>query len=338
MSTASPEGRSTLSDVATLAGVSLATASKALRGQPRVGPATRERVLQAAQQLAYQPNHAAQSLVLGRSRTIGLITSDLQGRFSTPILVGAEDALGRHSTSVLLSNARGDADLEREHVQTLLSRNVDGLIVVNAETNPRPSLALSSPVPVVYAYAPSTDAEDASVTCDNRGAGRLAVEHLLALGRRRIALIGGARSYAASRDRAAGARQALKAAGLAPCGSVRFGDWSEAWGRQAMQHLLEEDAEVDAVVCQSDQIARGCLDVLHFAGRRVPEDVAVIGHDNWDVIAEGTQPGLTSIDNECEQIGRRAAAMLVEAMGGAAHHGVELVPCRLVPRGSTAPA
>lgn len=338
MGTAGSGSRPTLLDVATLAGVSLATASKALRDMPRVGPATRRRVVQAAEQLAYQPNHAAQSLVLGRTRTIGLITSDLEGRFSTPVLVGAEDALGRESTSVLLSNARGDADLERRHVETLLSRNVDGLIVVNAETNPRPSLAASSPVPVVYAYAPSTAAEDASVTCDNRGAGRLAVEHLLSLGRRRIAVVGGPRSYAASRDRAAGAVQALADAGLATSGDLRFGRWDESWGREAVQRLLEEDADVDGVVCQSDQIARGCLDALERSGRRVPRDVAVVGHDNWSVLTEGTRPTLTSIDNECVEIGRRAAAMLVDALAGAPHQGVDLVPCRLVRRESSTPA
>ncbi|WP_432563668.1 LacI family DNA-binding transcriptional regulator, partial [Kineococcus sp. SYSU DK003] len=261
-------GRATLSDVAKAAGVSVATASKALRDMPRVGAETRARVQRAAQELAYQPNHLAQSLVLGRSSTIGLVTSDLQGRFSTPVLVGVEDALGRHSTSVLLSNARGDAELERQHVEMLLSRNVDGLIVVNAETNARPSLALASPVPVVYAYAPSTDPADASVTCDNRGAGRLAVEHLLDLGRRRIAVIGGDPTYTAAQDRAAGALEALRGAGLAPQGQVRFGRWDERWGREAVRLLLDEGAALDAIVCQSDQIARGCLEALERAGRR----------------------------------------------------------------------
>lgn len=332
--------RATLNDVAQLAEVSVATASKALSGMPRVSSATRERVIRAAERLAYQPNHSAQSLASGRSRTIGLITSDLQGRFSTPILVGVENALGRQSTSVLLSNARGDAELERQHVGMLLARGVDGLIVVNAETNPRPPVELASPlpVPVVYAYAPSTDSADASVTCDNHGAGWLAVEHLLGTGRRRVAVIAGDQSYAAVHDRTNGALEALHDAALEPAGAVRSGPWTEAWGREATERLLEDAPDLDGIVCQSDQIARGCLDVLERSGRRVPEDVAVVGHDNWGVIAEGTRPTLTSIDNECEEIGARAAAMLVDAVAGNPHHGVELIACRLVQRESTAPA
>ena len=124
MATADTHSTARLEDVAALANVSLATASKALHGKPRVSEDTRERVMEAARQLNYSPNKLAQSLASGRSGTIGLVTSDLQGRFSTPILIGAENELRAQSTSVLLANARGDDALERSHVEKLLSLKV----------------------------------------------------------------------------------------------------------------------------------------------------------------------------------------------------------------------
>ena len=147
----------TLTDVARLAGVSVATASKALNGRSQVRAETRARVVEAAERLAFSPNALAQSLLAGRTGTVGLLTSDLEGRFSIPILLGAEDAFGADRTSVFLCDARGDAIREQHHVRALLSRRVDGLIVVGARADPRPSLGRSLPVPVVYAYSSSDE-------------------------------------------------------------------------------------------------------------------------------------------------------------------------------------
>ena len=181
--------KTTLADVADAAGVSLATASKALNNQPRVSARTRAKVFEAARRLDYTPNAFAQSLATGKTNSIGVITSDLVGRWSTPILIGAEDELGGESNTVLLSNARGDAQLERASLDFLVSRNVDGILLAGQETNPRDPLRSPAHVPMVYAYAPSEDPQDCSVTCDNVQAGRLAVEHLLSCGKDRIAII-----------------------------------------------------------------------------------------------------------------------------------------------------
>ena len=143
-----------LEDVAALAGVSTATASKALHNKPRISEETKQRVLDAAKQLNYSPNKLAQSLARGTTGTIGLVTSDLQGRFSTPILIGAENELRAQSTSVLLANARGDTALERQHVEKLLSLKVDGLLIVQCETNPRPTLGHDWGVPLSTSTAP----------------------------------------------------------------------------------------------------------------------------------------------------------------------------------------
>ena len=318
MATADTHSTARLEDVAALANVSLATASKALHGKPRVSEDTRERVMEAARQLNYSPNKLAQSLASGRSGTIGLVTSDLQGRFSTPILIGAENELRAQSTSVLLANARGDDALERSHVEKLLSLKVDGLLIVQCETNPRPSLGRDWGVPLVYVYGPSTDTNDCSVTCDNVDAGRMAVNHLISCGRNRIAIIGGDETYTASTDRTKGALEALAEVGLEPAGPIRYGRWDENWGR-------------------ADQLARGCIDALKSQHLRMPEDVAVIGHDNWDVLTKSSRPPLTSIDNETELIGRKAARYLMDAINGQPHHGTEYLPCRLIQRESTLP-
>jgi LacI family transcriptional regulator len=328
--------RATLRDVAALAGVSVATASKALNGRSDVNAQTRRHVIEAAESLSFTPNALAQQLHRGQTGTVGLITNDLEGRFSIPILMGAEDAFGAGKMSVFLCDAREDPGREAQHLQALLGRRVDGLLIVGSRTDPRPSLGQQLPVPVVYVYAPSDDARDLSLTPDNVGAGRLATEHLLSLGRRRIALVAGDESYAAARDRVDGVTHALAAA-HAPLAQddPMYGTWSEAWGRDATRRLLEGSPGFDGLVCGSDQIARGALDTLREVGVRVPEDVAVVSFDNWEILATGSRPQLTSVDMDFETIGRLAAQRLFQALDDDIGSGVIAHPVRLVVRGST---
>lgn len=326
----------TLRDVAALAGVSIATASKAINGRGEVHPDTRERVLQAAEKVSFTPNALAKNLLSGSTGTVGLLTSDLVGRFSIPILMGAEDAFGAGQMSVLLCNARGDAIREAHHIKTLLSRRADGLIVVGSDTDPRPPLGRDVPVPVVYAYAPSTDPLDHSIVPDNVGGGRLVTQHLLDIGRTRIAHITGPAGYLAATDRVTGIKAALEDAGLTPLGDhVLFGAWTEAWGRTATETTLDRFPTVDAIVCGSDQIARGALDALRERGVSVPRDVAVTGFDNWEVLSTGSRPQLTTVDMDLETLGRVAALRLFQAIGSEPRQGVEALPCRLIIREST---
>jgi LacI family transcriptional regulator len=327
----------TLTDVARLAGVSNATASKALNDRAQVRAETREKVLQAAEALSFSPNPFAKALNTDRTGIIGMLTSDLDNRFVLPVLLGAEDAFGSGSTSVLLCDARGDAVREQHHLRTLLARRVDGIVVLGRTTNPRPSITDKIPVPVVYAYAPSELASDTSFTPDNEAAGRQAIEHLLSRGRRRIALINGEPSYAAARDRAAGAVAAALDGGIElEGGDSLYGQWTEAWGRQATEALLASGRTPDAILAGSDQIARGALDALREAGLRVPHDVAVMGFDNWNILTEGARPPLTSVDMELQAIGREAAIALSRAIAGEPVAGVTRMPVRVVPRESTA--
>ena len=329
----------TLTDVARLAGVSVATASKALNGRSQVAALTRARVHEAAEQLNFVPNPMAQGLLIGRTGTVGLLTGDLEGRFVLPILMGAEDAFGAGQVNVFLCDARGDAIRERHQLKALLSRRVDGLIIVGSRTDQRPSLGHDLPVPVVYVYAPSDDPHDLSLVPDNVAAGRMAVEHLLSCGRRSIAHISGDPAYAAAQHRARGVHEKLGEAGLVLTGEPMFSEWSERWGRAATALLLEQHPEIDGIVCGSDQIARGAIDTIRDIGRRVPEDVAVVGFDNWIPIATDSRPELTSIDPNLQLLGRHAAQQVFAALDGAEREvGVHRQAPRLVIRGSTMPA
>jgi LacI family transcriptional regulator len=328
----------TLQDVARRAGVSLATASKALNGKARVSEKTRARISAAAEELAYSRNSLARGLSQGRSGTVGLLTSDLEGRFSLPILMGAEDMFGAGQVSVFLCDARGDALRERHYISALLSRRVDAIMVVGSRTDARTPIAHDLPVPVIYVYTPSSDPGDLSIIPDNVAAGRMAVEHLFTAGRRRIAHIAGPANERAAIDRAIGIRAALEALGESLVYEPQYGEWSERWGRSACAMLLEQGIGADAILCDSDQIARGALDALKERTVAVPREVAVMGFDNWDVIVEGTHPMLTSVDMNLEGLGRLAAKRLFEAIdGGALGNGIEYQPCRLAVRGSTTP-
>ncbi|RLP85682.1 MULTISPECIES: LacI family DNA-binding transcriptional regulator [unclassified Micromonospora] len=327
----------TLSDVANRAGTSVATASKALNSRAEVAPETRERVLRAAAELSFQPNVLARGLISGRTRTVGLLTDELGGRFAIPILLGAENALGNGQMSVLLCDARGDAIRRQHYIRTLLARQVDGFIVVGDSNDVRPSLTQDIPVPVVYAYAESTDPNDLSIVADDEGGARLAAEHLVSHGRRRIGHITGPDTYRAARDRAAGLRTVLAEAGLTPAGDPLYGEWSQRWGRHAARLLLAARPDVDAIFCGNDQVAAGAADTLRDLGRRIPDDVAIVGYDNWEFFAADCRPPLTTVDLNLEQLGAAAVNHLFAAMDGNAGSGVIRQPGRLVVRESTGP-
>ncbi|MCM4078014.1 LacI family DNA-binding transcriptional regulator [Paractinoplanes hotanensis] len=326
----------TISQVAALAGVSTGTASKALNGRGALRPETRLRVQQAAEQLGFVANAAARSLQTGRTYTVGMITTDSIGRFSIPLLIGAEDALGAGQMSVFLCDARDDAIREQYYLRTLLGRKVDGIIVTGRRTQARVPIGVDLPVPVVYAFISSADPRDCSVVPDEADGARRAVRHLLSVGRRRIAHVTGPEHHHSATVRSASAAETLAAEGLQPAVPTLYGEWSEAWGRQAAGILLSTGADVDAVFCGSDQIARGLAEALRDAGRRIPQDVALVGFDNWDVMVEGCRPALTSVDMDLEGIGRTAAELLLTAINGQPAHGQHARPCRLVPRASTA--
>jgi LacI family transcriptional regulator len=326
----------TLADVAALAGVSIGTVSKALNGRGQLRPSTRERVRAAAEQLDFRPNALAQGLLGGRTYTVGVLTTDSFGRFTIPMMLGIEDALGAGKISTLLCDGRDDALREQHYVRTLLSRRVDGIVVTGRRRDPRPPIGDLS-IPVVYAYVESENPDDLSILSDDEQGGALAVTHLLRTGRAKVAHVTGPQRHLSARMREAGARAALRAtADDFAGGGTLWGKWSEAWGRDAAHILLRSGDAFDAVFCGSDQIARGVADALREAGRRVPEDVAIVGFDNWEVMAEASRPPLTTVDPNLTELGQLAARKLLQAIDGEPlEERRVLQPCDLVIRQST---
>jgi LacI family transcriptional regulator len=327
---------STIWDVARAAGVSVGTVSKALNGRGQLRDETRTLVRSVAQQLGFRPNDLAQSLLRKRSFTVGLISTDSYGRFSIPVLEGIEDALETSRLSVFLCNATDDAERERQHLESMLAKRVDGIIVTARRTDPRAPIALTgTSVPVIYAFAQVVDPGALCLVPDDFGGARMAGEHLAGLGRRHIVHITGPESFEAVRQRRDGLKAAHEAHDLPwRPDQTLCGAWSEAWGREAAARVLAGGEPVDAIFCGSDQIARGVVDALRDAGARVPDDVAVVGFDNWEIIAAATRPPLTTVDMNLHELGRQAGLRLLALIDGRSEAGVVRLPCRLVVRQS----
>ncbi len=325
-----------LADVAERAGVSLGTASKALNGRGSLLPATRERVVNAARELGFQPNALARSLLQGRSFTVALIASDIIGRFSIPVLLGAEDALGAGRIAVLFCDGRGDPVREDHYLRSLYSRQVDGIVIAGGQSDPRAPLRGRTRGPTVYAWTASTDPADISVVPDHEGGAYAAVHHLLSIGRSHIGHVTGPTHFRSVQLRAEGAARALSEVGLSAAQpGVLYGDWSEAWGRQAVAILLKSSPDIDAIFCGNDLIARGVADGLRERGRRIPDDVALIGFDNWEIMSAYSRVPITTVDMNLHEVGRLAAERLLHAIDGTPSLGAQLVPCQLVLREST---
>ncbi|WP_192179550.1 LacI family DNA-binding transcriptional regulator [Mesorhizobium amorphae] len=326
----------TLREVAASAGVSVATASKALNGQGRMTAETRERIRETAQRLGFRPNSLAQSLLRRRSFTVGLLTNDTYGRFSLPLMSGVSDALVDAGVSVFLCNVEDDMRLAQLHVEAMLDKRVDGIIATGKRIDRHLPVDLANlRIPVIYAFT-QPDPDAVGFVSDDAGGARLAVEHFCRLGRRRIAHVSGPASFAVVHERARAYREVLAEHGL-PVAEPLLGAWSEAWGHEAVGKLFDGEAgrAPDAVFCGNDQIARGVIDALRERGIRVPDDVGVIGFDNWEIVAEATRPPLTSVDMNLSALGREAGLALLSLVGGqAAAPGIRKLPCRLVVRQS----
>ncbi|UVK37512.1 LacI family transcriptional regulator [Mesorhizobium sp. AR10] len=325
----------TLREVAAMAGVSVATASKALNGQGRMTAETRQRIRETAQRLGFRPNSLAQSLLRRRSFTVGLLTNDTYGRFSLPVMSGISDALVDAGVSVFLCNVEDDPRLAQLHVEAMLDKRIDGIIASGKRIDRHLPVDLANlGVPVIYAFSQPDPGAIAFVS-DDAGGARLAVEHFCRLGRRRIAHVTGPASFAVVHARAQAYRDVLTENGL-PVTEPMLGPWSEAWGHEAIGTLFDGKGEKpDAVFCGNDQIARGVIDALRERGLGVPDDVGVIGFDNWEIVAEATRPPLTSIDMNLAALGREAGLALLSLVGGQpAEPGIRKLPCRLVVRQS----
>jgi LacI family transcriptional regulator len=330
-------GARTLRDVARRAGVSISAASKALNGSGRLSAETRAKVRAAAEALDYRPNDLAQSLHRAHSMTVGILSTDSFGRFTFPIVEALERRLSDQGIAIFMCNATDDPPRERRHVNQLLGKRVDGLVVTARRADRRePIEPAARRLPVVYVFSYVDDPDALCLLPDDEGGAKLAVRHLVGLGRKRVAHITGPRHFEAVRLRERGWRAALNEAGLlAQEADCRSGRWSETWGREAVETLFGRGhGGRDALFCGSDQIARGAADALREMGISVPEDVAIVGFDNWNVMTEATRPPLTSVDMNLGALGSEAGAALLEMIAGRKLAGVRRLPCSLVIRAS----
>ena len=326
--------RVTTHDVAARAGVSQPTVSLVLSRNPnaRVAADTRERVLKAAEELGYRPNVVARSLVRRRSYAIGLVVPDLANQFFAHVVSGAQRVAVEEGYAVLLCEQRGTSI--DQHLEALRARQVDGLILDAAGASAIPEELLDG-INVVLIDQPSE--RWPGVASDAEGAGRMAAEHLVGLGHRRIAFIGPSADVHSFRMRERGFTRAVRAAGV-PIETELFrrARATVAGGHAAMRALLALPTPPTAVFCANDLIALGAYKACAQAGIAIPGDISIVGCDDIE-FAQLVTPELTTIAVPARELGARAARLLIRRLSGqsTSNRSPRPLPARLVVRGST---
>ncbi len=302
-------------DVATHAGVSPATVSNALNHPEKVSETTRRRVQAAIEELGYVRNDAARQLRQRHNTAVGMIVLDVANPFFAAVVRGAEDSLGVHRRPVLVGNSGQDAERELAHLRLFEEQRVSGLLISPVgDVLDRLREISRRGTPVVLVDRHHGDDEFPSVAVDDELGGRMAAEHLLEQGRRRLAMIGGPTSIRQVAHRRAGAQAAVDAVEDASLTMVGTEAMDVESGRDGTRRLLAEDAErPDAIFAANDLVALGALQELVRAGVRVPEDVALIGYDDIEFAASATVP-ISSVRQPAVEMGERAAALLVAAV------------------------
>lgn len=331
----------TLEEVARVAGVSRATVSRAVNGGARVSPQAREAVDRAIAELGYTPNRAARSLVTRRTDSVALVVPETGDKFvADPFLTGALQGvtagLAGTEFQLVLLVAQQAGDTERL-LRYLGAGHVDGAVVMSHHREDHlPTELARVGLHRVFLGRPLDGGEVTApyyVDSDNVGGGRAAAEHLIARGARRIGTIAGALDMPAGVDRFDGWRSALDDKGL-PTDAVAQGDWTADGGATAMAALLAAHPDLDAVFVASDLMASGALRVLRESGRDVPDDIAVVGFDD-SIFAATTTPPLTTVRQDAEGLGRRAAELLIALLRGEpVQPGGEILATELIVRDS----
>jgi DNA-binding LacI/PurR family transcriptional regulator len=330
----------TLEEVARAAGVSRATVSRAVNGGARVSVRAQEAVDHAISALGYVPNRAARTLVTRRTDSVALVVPETGNRFvSDPFLTGAlqgiTTTLAGTELQLVLLIAQEVGDTARL-LRFLRAGHVDGALVMSHHREDAlPAELARTGLPFVFGGRPLDpgSVEVPYVDADNVSGGRIAAEHLLRRGSRVIATVAGPPDMPAGVDRLAGWRDALVGAGRS-ADLVVHGDFSADSGATAMAKLLHFRPDLDAVFVASDLMATGAFRVIQEVGRRIPDDIAVVGFDD-SLLARTTIPPLTTVRQPVEEMGRRMAELLVEQLAGAPPQVAgEVLPTELVVRAS----
>lgn len=331
---------SSIQDVASLAAVSVATASRALSRPDMVAPATRAKVLSAAQQLSYQPNVLARSLRQGETRTIGVIVADILNPFHALMAKGVQDSADKHGYTAFLFNSDEEPGKEKRAIQTLRGHLPQGLIVAPT-SGTRDHLNLLPDLPVVEIDRVSGNPASSTFTVDNRGGARAAALHLARLGHRRIGMIVGALDISTATERHEAFRAALAEAGLAyDPNLVLPGHHREDDGYRAAHQLLSlpQQQRPTALFVGNNEMTVGAVLAARELGLRIPEDLSLVGFDDsrW---AQTMYPRLTVVAQPAYDLGRLACDHLIGMLGQARASPPARVqlPTELIVRESTGP-
>lgn len=327
-------------DIAREAGVSQSTVSRALRGDPRVDPATAARVLRVAELRGYSPNASARSLVTRRTRTIAVVVADIKNPFYPELVEALHEALGRSGYRMVLVNERTDTRGQAGLAELYRGGGADGAVFVSVTIEQRVvELLTTSPVPSVLLNRDVDGADVDRVMADNHGGAGQVADLLHRLGHRRIAFLSGPENTSTSRDREAGFRKALEQRG-APMDPAlrRVGEFTHRSGYQWASELLDRPDRPTAVFCANDVIAFGALDAARNLGIDVPGQVSIAGFDDIPMASWGAF-SLTTVRQPLTDMARDAARILVERIEG--HDGVVhqrlVFPTHLVQRTTTGP-
>jgi DNA-binding LacI/PurR family transcriptional regulator len=304
-----------LKEVARRAGVSISTVSRVLNQPELVNEQTNLRVRQVIEELGYRPSRVARRLRLesGRANLVGLIIPDMQNPFFAEIARGVEDVAQKRGYAVFVGNSDEDAAKEQQYLDVMQAESVDGIIVPPSSEDDRaiPAVAASG-LPVVCVDRRLTHSAVDTVVVDNVRGASDAVEHLIRLGHRRIAFIGGLPQLSTSRERLKGYRQALEASGIGfDPALVRQGDSRLSSGRALTRELIELPAPPSALLVGNNLMTLGAIEMIHRLGRRVPDDVALVGYDDmpW---ALAFNPPLTAVRQPGYELGQRAMELLLQ--------------------------
>jgi LacI family transcriptional regulator len=305
----------TMLDIAKGLNVSVVTVSKVLRNKGKISAATRKRVLQRAKALNYQTNWIARSLVMRRTFTIGLLLPDFTHPFFAEIAKAVAETVRPHGYHLIISYFEENPELERNEADSLMARQVDGLIAASAQSGPELFEGiLERKVPLVLIDRQIPGVQASFVGVDNEAIGKLATSHLIAQGCTRIAHLRGPKIGIAA-ARMAGYRHALQKQNLAIAPRYVVGArYVDSTGYSAMRKLLQAKPIPDGVFCYNDPVAIGAIRAICEAGLRIPEDIAVVGAGNVhysDVLAVP----LTTVDQGTVQTGKQAAELLMEQIG-----------------------
>jgi DNA-binding LacI/PurR family transcriptional regulator len=306
-----------IKDIARAAQVSHSTVSRALRDSPLVNAETRALIHRIAAEKGYTPSAVARSLVTRRTNTIGVVVTSIADPFVGEVVSGIEEFALGHSYSVLLATCRGDPDREVRAVRSLQERRVDGILVTASRVGELyREMLKETQAPIVLINNQHAGEFAYHVSIDNPDGARQITRHLIGLGHRRIAYIGDRFGLHTEEERRSGHQESLEAAGIAlDPALMASGDGGAESGLAAMRQLLDLHSPPTAVFCYNDMQAFGAMRAVRERGLRVPADISVAGFDDL-YLASYTDPPLTTIHQPTQEMGREAAEILVELVGG----------------------